>query len=99
MQKRTFENLILNGKDLFLEGDITIEGMLEIKNANLIVSGNLTVLDNYGIIKVENGNIIVSGTIKVYHDIYIESGDISCNFLDCFSISIANGDIWTRTNL
>ena len=33
MQKRTFENLIFDGKDLFLKGDITIKGSFEMKGA------------------------------------------------------------------
>lgn len=102
MQERTFENLILNGEDLFLEGGITISSKFEMKDANLIVSGNLTILcynDNF---EVENSKIIVSGDLTINcESIKIKSVDISCNYLCCANanIDISDGDIWINTDL
>lgn len=99
MQKRTFENLILDGKDLFLEGDITIKGNFEIKGANLIVSGNLTILGKNGV-EIENGEIIVSGELTINTiNFNINGGNISCDLLYCQNINISDGDIWTNTDL
>lgn len=102
MQKRTFENLILNGEDCFLEGDITIFGKLEIKDANLIVSGSITISGKSNV-EIENGDIIVSDALTIDTDtdidININGGNISCGLLDCRNINITDGDIWTNTDL
>lgn len=99
MQKRTFENLILNGEDRFLEGNITISSKFEMKNANLIVSGNLTILCNGDNVEVENGNIIVSGDLIIRKAINIKAVNISCNYLWFRNINISDGDIWVNTDL
>lgn len=96
MQERTFENLIFDGKDLFLEGDITIKGSLKMKDANLIISGNLTIS---GDVEIENGDIIVSGNLTIKKNINIKGVNISCDCLDCCDINISDGNIWTNTYL
>lgn len=99
MQERIFENLILDGKDCFLEGDITITGKLEIRNANLIVAGDITISSQIDI-EIVNGDIIVSGTLSsVNTNINIISGNICCDSLCCFNINISDGDIWTHADL
>lgn len=98
MQERTFENLILNGEDLFLEGDITIKGSFEMKGSKLIVSGNLTILGDDGV-EIENGDIIVSGDLTIKPDINIKGVNISCDCLNCCDVNISDGDIWTNTDL
>ena len=100
MQERTFENLILDGNDLFLEGDITIKGSLKMKNSNLIVSGYLTISCN-DTIEIENGDIIVSGELIINADLNIKGVNISCDRLYCSDndVNISDGDIWTNTYL
>ena len=98
MQKRTFEDLILDGEDLFLEGDIIIYGKLEMKNANLIVSGDLTISCNDNV-EIENGDIIVSGGLTLNSDINIKGVNISCNCLHYCDIDILDGDIWVNDDL
>lgn len=98
MQERTFENLIFDGKDLFLEGAITIKGSFEMNGSKLIVSGNLTILGDDGV-EIENGDIIVSGDLTIEKNINIKGVNISCNCLQCSDINISDGDIWTNTDL
>ena len=98
MQERTFENLIFNGKDLFLEGAITIKGSFEMNGSKLIVSGNLTILGDDGV-EIENGDIIVSGDLIIRPNINIKGVNISCDYLYCCDVNISDGDIWTNTNL
>lgn len=98
MQKRTFENLILDGEDLFLEGDITIKGSFKMKGANLIVSGNLTISCN-DTVEIENGDIIVSGDLTIEKNINIKGVNIYCDRLECCDVNISDGDIWTNFSL
>jgi len=39
--QRTLENLILKNEDYFFDGDLIINGKVNLTNANLQVSGNL----------------------------------------------------------
>lgn len=98
MQKRTFENLILDGEDLFLEGDITIKGSFKMKGANLIVSGHLTISCNDNV-EIENGDIIVSGDLILNSNINIKGVNISCDCLYYCDINILDGDIWVNADL
>ena len=102
MQKRTFENLILDGEDLFLEGDITIKGSFKMKGANLIVLGHLTISCNDNV-EIENGDIIVSGDLILNSNINIKGVNISCDCLYCSqyscNIDISDGDIWVNADL
>ena len=98
MQKRTFENLIFDGKDLFLEGDITIKGSFKMKDAKLIVSGNITILGDDDV-EIENGDIIVSRELTINPNINIKGGNIYCNVLYCCDVNLSDSDIWTNTDL
>ena len=98
MQERTFENLIFDGKDLFLEGDITIKGSFEMKGAKLIVSGNLTILGGDGV-EIENGDVIVSGDLTIETMINIKGVNIYCDCLYCCDVNLSDSDIWTNTDL
>ena len=98
MKSRTLDNLILENKDSIFEGNITIDGNVEIKNGDIIVSGNLTIFDK---VNIENGSIIVSGILTIAHDadICITGGDISCAAIDCNNINITDGDVWVNGQL
>lgn len=98
MQERTFENLIFDGKDLFLEGAITIKGSFEMNGSKLIVSGNLTILGDDGV-EIENGDIIVSGDLIIRPNINIKGVNISCDCLYCCDVNLSDSDIWTNTDL
>ena len=85
MQERTLENLILDGEDYIFAGDLTIEGDVILKNASLIVSGELCFPNNFTTISITGGNILAE-TLSSYATITIRDGDICVSYLDTSDI-------------
>ena len=75
MQERTLENLILDGEDYIFAGNLTIKGDVMLKNASLIVSGELCFPNDFATISITGGNIL-AGTLSSDATITIRDGDI-----------------------
>ncbi len=85
MQERTLENLILEDDDYIFGGDLTINGDVNIKNGNLIVSGRIDFADEDASISIEGGDIVCED-LESRADILIRDGDICVKFLDAQNI-------------
>lgn len=75
MQERTLENLILEGEDYIFGGKLTIDGDVNIKNGNLIVSGTIIFAGDDASISIEGGDIACEN-LGSRADILIRDGDI-----------------------
>lgn len=85
MQKRTLENLILEDEDYIFGGDLTINGDVNIKNGNLIVSGTITFAGYNASIFIEGGDIVCESLGSSAY-IIIRNGDICVKSLHAQAI-------------
>ncbi len=91
MQERTLENLILEDEDYIFGGNLTINGNINIKNGNLIVSGTITFACDDASISIEGGDIVCEN-LGSRADIFIRDGDIWVKSLDAQDID-SDGNI------
>ena len=111
MEKRTFDNLTVDGEDLIIAGDVEIHGVLTVNNANLIVSGAIqfdtkkssTFVTTENSINVTNGSINAESIYyqeDVYLDFLVKNGDIYvADTLDAGYITLLGGGDITCSNL
>ncbi len=85
MQKRTLENLILEGEDYIFGGNLIINGDVNIKNGSLIVSGTINFADDDASISIVGGDIVCEN-LESIADIFIRDGDICVKSLDAQDI-------------
>lgn len=86
MQERILENLILENEDYIFAGNLTIKGKVLLKNASLIVSGDLRFSDNDGDISINGGDISATNLYAYDSTIIISDGDIYVECLDVVDI-------------
>ncbi len=91
--QRTLENLILKNEDYFFDGDLIINGKVNLTNANLQVSGNLFLKSIFNTSSYLDTVCISKGNIEAHslkcraHKLHIYNGNILVDDMDVCHVS------------
>lgn len=103
---RKLDGLVLDGEDLFINGNLYVEGPIDIRNATIIICGDATFKSDNNIF-MHYVDIIVAGDL-LFNSKCIKvtgGGDISANQLNCKSnanysfLNATDSDIYVKENI